>query len=378
MTLSDGWPPFYSERKTSAVVDINQLYVAFVVAALTFALLLILPGVRGIERTFFLLRWSMTLLVGALIIACGQGISWQVSNVTADFRYRISEENLTNFNLGLMIGLQQFNVTLQGTRPENGGINMNEKFHFLSTDEMIGDSLQRGIPFPILTVAEHFSSTNFHSLWPWGRKYWIGGHYASYLLWTALACWGLTNVLFHMSLQYGSIFMILTGVLLLCSNISFATVNSGEQLSITLGYQDPPSQMNLFYGWCFWACLIVGLACVILGTIACILERLRRSYLEKFFMLRDDDDNVEPYEKSDLDPDEGPNPKVSDSSPPPRGILKSSVSSGEVNPSFVMESVDERQNRKKSGVTIADNTDDVFTEKDEDNNIPNVHEENVL
>ncbi|XP_077966840.1 dual oxidase maturation factor 1-like isoform X2 [Styela clava] len=313
MTLSDGWPPFYAERKTSAGVDVNQLYVAFVASALTFALLLILPGVRGLERSYFLLRWSVTLLVGALII---------------------------------------------GLREKN--INLNEQFTFLTVDDTIFDSLQRGLPFPILTVAEHFSSVRFHSLWPWGRKYWMAGHYASYLLWTALACWGLTNVLFHMALQHGSVFMILTGILLLCTNISFATVNAGEQLVITLGYKDPSDRLILAFGWCFWSCLFVGFSCVVLGTIAYILEKVNKSYLEKFFMLRDNQDK---QEDDDIELDYNIS-KSSEPSTPIRGILKSSSSSGEVNPSFVMETIDESTSRKRSTVTISDSADEVFAGKD--------------
>lgn len=49
MTLSDGWPPFYAERKMGADVNVGQLYVAFVAAALAFAFLLVLPGFRGVE-----------------------------------------------------------------------------------------------------------------------------------------------------------------------------------------------------------------------------------------------------------------------------------------------------------------------------------------
>ncbi|XP_039267424.1 dual oxidase maturation factor 1-like isoform X1 [Styela clava] len=358
MTLSDGWPPFYAERKTSAGVDVNQLYVAFVASALTFALLLILPGVRGLERSYFLLRWSVTLLVGALIIACGQGISWQVAEINADFRHKVNEENITNFRLGVMIGLNKFNVTLEGLREKN--INLNEQFTFLTVDDTIFDSLQRGLPFPILTVAEHFSSVRFHSLWPWGRKYWMAGHYASYLLWTALACWGLTNVLFHMALQHGSVFMILTGILLLCTNISFATVNAGEQLVITLGYKDPSDRLILAFGWCFWSCLFVGFSCVVLGTIAYILEKVNKSYLEKFFMLRDNQDK---QEDDDIELDYNIS-KSSEPSTPIRGILKSSSSSGEVNPSFVMETIDESTSRKRSTVTISDSADEVFAGKD--------------
>lgn len=49
MTLTDGWPPFYYERKLGADINVGQLYVAFVATALVFAFVLVLPGFRGLE-----------------------------------------------------------------------------------------------------------------------------------------------------------------------------------------------------------------------------------------------------------------------------------------------------------------------------------------
>lgn len=75
---------------------------------------------------------------------------------------------------------------------------------------------------------------------------------------TAFACWLITVVLFNMDLQYGSVGLIITGALLLLSNVSFITVNSGGRLAIRIGFDDPPKLLQLSYGWCFWLILIDG------------------------------------------------------------------------------------------------------------------------
>lgn len=47
MTLADGFPPFYPERPSSVIFELNQVYLGYAAAALFVGLLLILPGVRG-------------------------------------------------------------------------------------------------------------------------------------------------------------------------------------------------------------------------------------------------------------------------------------------------------------------------------------------
>ena len=47
MTLSDGFPPFYPERRSSVLFEPNQAYLGYAAAALFVGILLVLPGVRG-------------------------------------------------------------------------------------------------------------------------------------------------------------------------------------------------------------------------------------------------------------------------------------------------------------------------------------------
>lgn len=82
------------------------------------------------------------------------------------------------------VSRQYLLFSVSGDAADGGqSIAMNEKFYFLQTDEMFVDALKRGVPFPILSVADHFTNTRSNAIWPWGRKYWIAGHYAAYLIW---------------------------------------------------------------------------------------------------------------------------------------------------------------------------------------------------
>ena len=63
-------------------------------------------------------------------------------------------------------------------------INYNERFDWHGTNEMMEhyhDALVRGLPFPILTVAEYFSLSQ--EGFNWGGDYRAAGYYASVLLW---------------------------------------------------------------------------------------------------------------------------------------------------------------------------------------------------
>lgn len=63
-------------------------------------------------------------------------------------------------------------------------IDFNEQFLWVNTQQMEDsfiEALQRGLPFPILTVAEYFT-TGQEGL-AWGGKYRSAGYYAIVMLW---------------------------------------------------------------------------------------------------------------------------------------------------------------------------------------------------
>jgi dual oxidase maturation factor 1 len=89
--------------------------------------------------------------------------------------------------IGVHIGLVHVNITLTGLSSENStapDIDFNERFNWNQANEM-GNSykcaLKRGLPYPILTVAEYFSLGE--EGFAWGGQYRAAGYYASIWLW---------------------------------------------------------------------------------------------------------------------------------------------------------------------------------------------------
>lgn len=63
-------------------------------------------------------------------------------------------------------------------------IDFNEQFQWVNTHQMeesFKEALDRGLPFPILTVAEYF--TIGQEGLAWGGKYRAAGYYAIVMLW---------------------------------------------------------------------------------------------------------------------------------------------------------------------------------------------------
>ena len=125
--------------------------------------------------------------------------------------------------LGVHIGLNSVNVTLKAMPIYNqsSDIDYNERFHWVGATQMKEDyiaALQKGLPFPILTVGEYF--TVDAEGFCWGRNYREAGYYTSIFLWMAFALWVLSNLLLIVVPRYGANLMTLTGFTLLFCNSS--------------------------------------------------------------------------------------------------------------------------------------------------------------
>ncbi|CAK8698107.1 dual oxidase maturation factor 1-like [Clavelina lepadiformis] len=292
MTLSDGFPPFYVERSSPVFGETSQYYLAYAFIAIFIGILLVLPGVKGRERIYFLLRWSLSFFIGATIIACLQGNSWHVGSVEGLMPFKVESEEMVNFKVGFMAGLSNFNVTLSGfSKSEFGGrLLFSEKYYYLKTDEEFANSLRKGLPFPILNVVEHFSVQKISSIWKFGRRYWVAGHYGIYMLWVAFAIWILANVLFHAVLRYGGLLLVFCGVLMIGANISFLSITTHNcNLEVHLGYtKDVVLRPTL--GWCFWLCLSVGIFCILCGVAITIADHFYSKAVARFFNLPRDKD----------------------------------------------------------------------------------------
>lgn len=129
-------------------------------------------------------------------------------------------------------------------------------------------ALAKGLPFPILTVAEYLSQDG--EGFCWGRKYRAAGYYASLLLWAAFATWLLMNILLCAVPRYGLYFMQITGAMMLSANAIYAVLLPRKPLAIPFEGET----LTFAYGWCFWALLIAGCIAVVVGAAVTIVDTL--------------------------------------------------------------------------------------------------------
>ncbi|XP_069723312.1 dual oxidase maturation factor 2 isoform X2 [Phaenicophaeus curvirostris] len=242
MTLFNGVYPFYPQQRKAFVFDIGTIIV--IVVFLTFActFLLIIPGIRGRARLYWTLRVLLSLLMGVVIV-----------------RNPVNQVNET--------------------------INYNEYFSWsfdANYDHSYSEGLERGLPSPILYVAEKFTT---QSPCDAHRQYRISGHYTSATLWVAFCTWLISNMLFSMPvLVYGGYMLVVTGTFMIFSLLSFSTVRNTLVCPIQFG----STTLHTNYGGSFWLTLAIGLLCFMAGITVVALHYFNLDLLKTFFDLHDD------------------------------------------------------------------------------------------
>ncbi len=182
--------------------------------------------------------------------------------------------------LGVYIGLSHANVTLEAMPIYYGNVSMdvnfNERFRFdgpVQLKEEYERALRKGLPFPILTVAEYLSvdAEGFC----WGRNYRSAGYYTSVYLWTAFVMWLCMNLLLVIVPRYGAYMMTATGSMMVFSDLVYWYLLPARPLVIHV----EDVVLTFEFGWCFWLILVAGLLCLMVGASISIIDLI---YPHKF------------------------------------------------------------------------------------------------
>ncbi|XP_009510512.2 dual oxidase maturation factor 2 [Phalacrocorax carbo] len=257
MTLFNGVYPFYLQQRKVSVFDVSTIIVIVVFLTFACSFLLIIPGIRGQARLYWTLRVLLSLVVGVVIVAVQFTGDWETGWVTANTSYKSFSHALVNVDIGVHVGLAGVNVTLMGNpvNQVNETINYNEHFAWTfdaDYDRSYSEGLDRGLPSPILYVAEKFttqSPCNMH------RQYRISSHYASATLWVAFCTWLISNMLFSLPvLVYGGYMLLVTGAFMIFSLLSFSTVRNSLMCPMQFG----TAILRTGYGGSFWLTLAIG------------------------------------------------------------------------------------------------------------------------
>ncbi|KFQ48431.1 Dual oxidase maturation factor 2, partial [Nestor notabilis] len=285
--LFDGVYPFYLQQRKVSVFDISTIIVIVVFLTFAFSFLLIIPGIRGQARLYWTLRVLFSLIVGVVIITVQFTGDWETGWVRANTSYKSFSPALVSVDIGLHLGLAGVNISLRGNPVDqvNETINYNEHFAWsfdADYDQSYSQGLERGLPSPILYVAEKFTTRSPCSM---QRQYRISSHYASATLWVAFCTWLISNMLFSMPvLVYGGYMLLVTGAFMIFSLLSFSTVRNFPMCLIQFG----TATLHTGYGGSFWLTLATGLLCFVAGISVVTLHYCNLDLLKTLFDLRED------------------------------------------------------------------------------------------
>uniref|UniRef100_A0A8B9T493 Dual oxidase maturation factor 2 n=1 Tax=Anas platyrhynchos TaxID=8839 RepID=A0A8B9T493_ANAPL len=290
MTLFNGVYPFYLQQRKHFVFDVSTIIVIIVFLTFAATFLLIIPGIRGRARLYWIFRVLLSLVVGVVIVAVQFTGDWESGWVTANTSYKSFSSVMVKADIGLHVGLAGVNVTLLGdpVNQVNETIDYNEHFAWsfdADYDHSYSEGLEKGLPSPILYVA---------------GEYRISGHYASATLWlwhlhilsTGLllfpgwpsAPWLISNMLFSMPvLIYGGYMVLTTGAFMIFSLLSFSTVRNSLICPIQFG----TASLLIDYGGSFWLTLVIGLLCFVAGIAIVVLHYFNPDLLKTFFDLHE-------------------------------------------------------------------------------------------
>lgn len=127
-------------------------------------------------------------------------------------------------------------------------------------------SLKRGLPYPILAVAEYFSLGR--EGFAWGGQYRAAGYYAGIMLYASLASWFVMNLLLIAVPRYGAYTKIVTGVLLISTNVGYSFIVPKPPLTIIV----EGGRLTFHFGWCYYLVLVAGILCLFIGIVISIVD----------------------------------------------------------------------------------------------------------
>ena len=197
------------------------------------------------------------------------------------------------------------NVTLDALPSQNNesslhmDVAFNERFGFDKPTQLMEEfrkGLKKGLPFPILTVAEYMAvdAEGFC----WGRNYRFvyskeinftknnllffpfrqAGYYCNFFLWASFAFWILMNITLVSIPRYGAYMMVITGSTMNFSLIVYYWLLPSRELKI------PFENIVLTFelGWCYWLILTSGSLCLLIGISVSVIDLI---YPHKFSII---------------------------------------------------------------------------------------------
>lgn len=155
----------------------------------------------------------------------------------------------------------------------NVDINYNERFYWIEPNQMRQEhhkALERGLPYPILTVVEYLSQDE--AGFSWSRQYRLAGYYTFILLSLSLCTCGLMFLLHCAAPEYAIYTLQIIGLLLLFTNFTYAMlVPKGDQ-KLVIPFEG--QSLELDFGYDFWLVFVGGCLALVIGTLVSMINSL--------------------------------------------------------------------------------------------------------
>jgi len=246
------------------MADVSALTVYVVFATLFLAFFVIMPGIKN-EKATTLGLVMLTLFMGGSNLVVIRGCNWHVGEAEISTAYRSFSNEKFHGKIGVYIGLSQINVTLMAKQEVYNqfmDMDYNEQFVMEGPDKLkegLKNGLKKGLPYPILTVAEYMAQDA--GSFSWGRNYRQAGYFCCICLWLSFALWLLMNIMIVQIPRYGAYLMTASGVMSLFSDFIYWCLLPPNALKIPFA----GVVLEFKLGWCFWLALSNGILCVVFG-----------------------------------------------------------------------------------------------------------------
>lgn len=291
---------YTSDNRTPVTVELFSALIYIILIALLLALVFILPGVRRKKATSFLGLVTL-FMVGAAILLALEGSHWLTGQLHIhEALYGALTSDTITGKLEVNIGLSSTNVTLYGHlmgrsrlnqaqdynhsgMSSGGQVDYNERFRWDEPERMLDEhhaALQRGLPYPILTITEFLSQDA--EGFDWMRQLRQAGYYTSLALYLALASWCLTMVILCLMPIYLPHMMQITGALVMASVWVYTLlIQSPKSFVIQLG----PAPMEFVFGHTYVITFMSGVLSMFAGAIMFVLVQISSSKQDQITFL---------------------------------------------------------------------------------------------
>jgi len=297
--FSEGGPAYHGTRNDHPAAY-DRTTAILTLAAVTLYLPFVLSVVTARRRRI------STLLIGTVLAASAAAIAvglteplWSVGTAHLVSSYcHFQEGTFVPAELTLSIGLTHYNVSYENVAisastvidpevsmtkgfapgysfPENMDFFYNDQFEmvfggtFLPKPRNKLRAIEQGLPNPMIIVTEYMDT--FGGGFKWGLAIPAAGYYASVALYFSAVAFAVTLLLLMVIPTYGMATMVLTGALMMSSNLIYYLVFPGHVQTVVV----EGAPLRFQFGLCFSMVLVCGFANVSTGIAVLIINAMR-------------------------------------------------------------------------------------------------------